>query len=167
MILRRAEPADALAVAEVHVRSWQAAYRGLLPDDYLDGLRPEERAERYTFGDRAPDRPATIVAVDRRVICGFATTGPSHDDATRSGELYALYVDPDHWGTGVGRALVAAARGHLVRQAFDAARLWVLAGNTRAERFYLADGWRPDGSRRTDEVWDVSVDQVGYRRALP
>ncbi len=49
MLLRPAEPADAMAVARVHVRSWQAAYRGLLPDAYLDGLRPEDRAARYDF----------------------------------------------------------------------------------------------------------------------
>ena len=38
-----------MAVARVHVRSWQVGYRGLLPDAYLDGLRAEERAERYNF----------------------------------------------------------------------------------------------------------------------
>lgn len=167
MILRPAEPADAIAVAGVHVRSWQAAYRGLMADDYLDALRPEERAERYTFGERAPDRPQTIVAVEGLAICGFATTGPSHDEPTRSGELYALNVDPDHWGAGVGRALIKAARENLVRLAFDAACLWVLVGNTRAERFYRIDGWADDGSRRTHEVWGASVEEIRYRRALP
>ena len=49
MLLRPAEPVDAMAVARVHVRSWQVGYRGLLPDAYLDGLRAEERAERYDF----------------------------------------------------------------------------------------------------------------------
>jgi hypothetical protein len=44
MFLRPAEPSDASAVARVHVRSWQAGYRNLLPDQYLDGLRPEDRA---------------------------------------------------------------------------------------------------------------------------
>jgi len=57
MLLRPAQPADAAAVARVHVRSWQVAYRGLLPDEYLDGLQPEDRAPHYTFGDRGPGRP--------------------------------------------------------------------------------------------------------------
>jgi GNAT superfamily N-acetyltransferase len=168
MMLRRAEPVDALAVAGVHVRAWQAAYRGLLPDDYLDALRPEDRAARYTFAELSPDRPLTIVASDAQTICGFATIGPSHaDELPRTGELYALYVDPDRWGTGVGRALIKAARENLMDQAFDVASLWVLAGNERAERFYRIDGWTPDGSRREDEVWGVSVDEVRYCRALP
>jgi hypothetical protein len=52
--LRRAEPTDAIAVARVHVRSWQAAYRKLMPDDYLDQLRPEDRAKKYDFGNLDP-----------------------------------------------------------------------------------------------------------------
>ena len=46
LTVRRATPEDAAGVAGVHVRSWQVAYRGLLPDDYLDGLRPEDRMAR-------------------------------------------------------------------------------------------------------------------------
>jgi hypothetical protein len=53
--VREAKPQDAADVAGVHVRSWQVAYRGLFPDDYLDGLRAEDRMARYTFGDVRPD----------------------------------------------------------------------------------------------------------------
>jgi hypothetical protein len=79
MILRPAEPADALAVARVHVRSWQAAYRGLLPDAYLDELRPEDRAEQYDFSNLDPSKPRTMVAVERKSIQGFVTTASSRD----------------------------------------------------------------------------------------
>jgi len=60
MELRRAEPPDAIALARVHVRSWQAAYRKLMPDDYLDQLRPEDRAKKYDFGNLDPLRPYTF-----------------------------------------------------------------------------------------------------------
>ncbi len=167
MLLRPAEPADALAVARVHVRSWQAAYRSLLPDDYLDQLRPEDRAQKYTFGDPDPTRPYTIVATVAGVIHGFATTAPARDlDVPGYGELFALYVDPDHWGRGLGVALVSAARARLVDQGFQDAVLWVLAGNIRAEHFYRTDHWTPDGHRRTDEVWGVKVNELRYRRVL-
>ena len=130
MFLRAAQPADAIAVAKVHVRSWQIAYRGLLPDEYLDGLRPEDRAQSYTFGDPDPLLPASVVAVEGRDICGFATTGPSRDeDRLGTGELLALYVDPDRWGVGIGRALIREARARLAQQGFDKASLWVLVGN--------------------------------------
>jgi len=92
--IRPAEPDDALAVARVHVRSWQVAYRTLLPDEYLDGLRPEERAGRYVFGSLDPLTPATIVASEAGAIRGFATTAPARDaDVPDHGELWALYVD--------------------------------------------------------------------------
>lgn len=154
-------------MAGVHVRSWQVGYRGLFPDDYLDGLRAEDRMARYTFGDVRPDGPATLVAVVDAAICGFATTGPSRDeDAAGGGEVYALYVDPQHWGRGIGRSLMAEARAQLSRQGLAKAVLWVLAGNERAQRFYRADGWQSDGHRRQEYVWGALVDEVRFRRCL-
>jgi hypothetical protein len=65
MLLRPAAPDDAIAVARVHVQSWQAAYRTLLPDDYLDQLPPEDRAAKYDFASRDPLKPRTIVAAEK------------------------------------------------------------------------------------------------------
>src|SRR5215831_572472 len=114
MLLRPAEPDDAMPVARVHVRSWQAAYRTLLPDDYLDQLRPEDRAQKYNCSSLDPLQPHTIVAAEARVIHGFATTALARDpDTPGCGELCALYVDPAYWGHGIGVALLAAARSHL------------------------------------------------------
>ena len=167
LALRPAVPADALVVAGIHVRAWQAGYRGLLPDAYLDGLRAEDRAARYTFHLVAPDRPATIVADQGGAIVGFATTGPATGDETpEAGELLAIHVDPDRWGCGVGRALIAAARARLIRDGRVEAVVWILDGNERAARFYAADGWRLDGGRRVDRVWGVEVSELRYRRAL-
>jgi len=167
--LRPAAPEDADAVAHMHVRSWRAGYRGLLPDPYLDGLRPQDRAARYSFGDDGPDRAFTVVAVEGKEIVGFATVSACRDAGTSGavGEVDALYVDPSRWGAGAGRLLVADARARLARHGFDEAVLWVLAGNERAERFYRRDGWVADGSRRQDDVWGVTVDLVRWRRALP
>ncbi len=75
MTVREAQPQDAAEVAGVNVRSWQVAYRGLFPDDYLDGLRAEDRMAHYTFGDGRPGSPATLVAVIDATICGFWPPG--------------------------------------------------------------------------------------------
>lgn len=167
MNLRPAVPEDALAVAQVHVRAWQAAYRAVMPEDYLAGLRPEERARHYDFGTLDPARPRTLVAVEADTILGFATISRARDaDASGQGELCALYVDPDCWGRGIGRALTTAARGDLHRLGFCKAMLWVVAGNARAEQFYRADGWSPDGLRRARQVGIVTVATVRYSRAL-
>jgi GNAT superfamily N-acetyltransferase len=153
--IRTARVGDETAVAEVHVRSWQVGYRGLFADGYLDALRPEDRAARYTF-DR--DDPVTLVAVSDR-IRGFVTISPG------AGELMALYVDPDAWSGGLGRALIAEGQRRLAERNTEAT-LWVLAGNARARRFYAANGWRPDGGERRDRVWGIAADEVRYRRSL-
>jgi GNAT superfamily N-acetyltransferase len=144
-----------MAVAEVHVRSWQVGYRGLIADDYLAGLRPADRAERYSFD---VDDPVTVVAVTDR-IRGFVTISPG------VGELRALYVDPEAWRAGLGAALIVEAERRLA-QHHAAATLWVLTGNTRARRFYEAAGWQPDGTARRDRVFGVVLDEVGYRKTF-
>lgn len=156
-----------MAVARVHVRSWQVGYHTLLPDEYLNGLRPEDRARSYDFANVDVRKPHTIVATEDGLIRGFATTSPSRDsDLPDYGELCALYVDPEYWGRGFGLALVSAARGHLSRNGFQDALLWMLAGNARAERFYRRDGWEPDGTRRTDSRRGVTIDELRYRAKL-
>ena len=167
MELRRAETADAIAVARVHVRSWQAAYRKLMPDDFLDQLRPEDRAKRYDFANLDPMKPQTIIAIERGEIRGFATTASTQDSNMPDfGELCGLYVDPDDWGRGIGVALVSAARTRLLDLGFRNAILWVLVGNTRAQRFYRKDQWTPDGGQRTEEKWGFKMNDVRYRRNL-
>jgi GNAT superfamily N-acetyltransferase len=164
--VRAAVPEDAYDVARVQVRSWQWAYRGLIAQDYLDGLEPETWAGRYTFGRRGIGLPSTLVAVDGSTICGLTATGLCRDDDLPNfGELMALYVDPAYVGTGVGRTLIAAARERL-RASSTQAALWVLDGNARARRFYERDGWSHDGTRRTRIYGDSPVQEVRYRSAV-
>jgi len=167
MLIRLAEPDDAMDVARVHVRAWQVGYRRLLPPYYLEGLRVEDRARRYDFANPDQRRPATLVAADGGAIRGFATTMPANNaDMPECAELCALYVDPDWWGRGVGGALAAAARARLRDQGFREAVLWLLAGNDRGARFYHHDGWSADGIVRKDVVWEVEVEELLYRRGL-
>ena len=167
ILIRAAIPGDESGVARVHVRAWQVGYRGLLSDAYLIGLRPEDRAKRYTFGEVSRSRPKTLVATDGGAIVGFATTSPAQDDdRTSSAELNALYVDPDCWKQGIGAALESAARASLVQLGYRRAMLWVLAGNARAIRFYESQGWANDGTSRQAEVWDISLPELRFARSL-
>jgi ribosomal protein S18 acetylase RimI-like enzyme len=188
MLLRPAQPADALAIASVHVRAWQQGYAGILPASYLNQLRPEDRAEKYDLSHVGPSHPHTIVATDADIISqtetsglanpaarthsddkilGFATTRPSQEsDLPHHGELTALYVDPDSWGRGIGVALVSAARAHLVSLGLRHAYLFTLVDNLRAQHFYKSDQWIPDGLTRTDTVWGAAVHVLRFQRNL-
>lgn len=166
MRLRDARPDDAVAVAGVHVRSWQDGYRGLLPDEYLDSLRAEDRAARYDFSGGS-NGALTIVALDGHTVVGFATVGePFVEGGAGIGELQALYVDTPYWRRGIGRALIEEARARLRSLGSTRAQLWVLAGNARAMRFYESDGWIASGMRRMQRIWGIDVDEIGYERAL-
>jgi GNAT superfamily N-acetyltransferase len=166
LTVRHARAGDAPALGLVHVRAWQAAYRGQLPDDYLDGLRPEQRQAGWERGlrrDRTHD-PALVAERDGHVV-GFAVLRAA-EDPQDAGELSAINVDPDHWGTGAGRTLLAAAHAELARLGYAEAVLWVLPGNRRARRFYEVAGWVADGAERTAEILGVTVAEVRYRRRL-
>jgi GNAT superfamily N-acetyltransferase len=170
--LRDARRGDELAVARVHVRSWQEAYRGLMPAAYLDALDPRDRAARYTFESDDPAAPTTVVAVaeehGQEVVLGFTTFCPSRDeDAEGLGEIVALYVDPDRHRGGVGRLLMAEARRRLSGAGFTEAILWVLDGNARAASFYEREGWVPDGARRVERPYDIESNVSRFRRRLP
>jgi GNAT superfamily N-acetyltransferase len=170
--VRRAGPQDAAAIAVVHVRSWQGAYRGLLPQEYLDGLDPADRVERWRQSLERAGWPAagTLVAVHDGQVSGFAHVGPTRDcgagDA-RVGEVNAIYVLPAAWDTGLGRALMTAALGELAAAGYESAMLWVLESNARARRFYERAGWTADGSAKEEDIAGARVTEVRYRRPLP
>ena len=164
--IREAVPADARAIAEIHVRSWQTAYRGLLTDDYLDGLSVEDRLEQHRRSlEEPPAGWRTWVAQEGGDVAGFAVTGLSQDaDATeRTGEVYAIYLEPERVGTGAGRELFEHAVGDLRERGFDTATLWVLETNDRARRFYEVAGWAHDGTVTGERVDCEMRPTVRYR----
>jgi ribosomal protein S18 acetylase RimI-like enzyme len=162
--VRPATVADTPAMGRLHVRAWQAAYRGQMPDGYLDGLQASERAAGWERALRR-ERPRSAVLVAERAgeVVGFAALGPS-PDPEGAGELFAINVDPAHWGTGAGRALLEAAQDELARLGFAETVLWVLPANARARRFYELAGWAADGTERTVDALGVTVAEVRYRR---
>ncbi|MFF5988253.1 GNAT family N-acetyltransferase [Prauserella flavalba] len=154
--LRDAARADAHAIATVLVRSWRAAYRGLLPDDALASLSVPDR-ERF-WADVLTTRPPhtrAVVATLADVVVGFAATGPPLVPADRAdptlGDLYALYLDPGVWRRGIGTLLHTAALDGLRSRGFTHAGLWVLDTNERALCFYHHHGWTDTGRSRLDK----------------
>jgi ribosomal protein S18 acetylase RimI-like enzyme len=169
MRIREAELPDARGIAEIHVRAWRAAYRGQLPDEYLDGLSVEERLSQHEWTIRNPRETWRLwVAEDDGSVVGFAVTGPSEDaDADDStGEVYAIYLDPDRVGTGIGRRLFEHAVEDLGARGFATATLWVLEANERARRFYERAGWRPDGTTSSERFDCAMRPTVRYRASL-
>jgi GNAT superfamily N-acetyltransferase len=171
--VRDAAPDDAAEIAQVHVESWRGAYRGLMPQEVLDGLDVAARASMWTrimHRSGPAERRAVLVASDSERIIGFACVEPTRDpdgDAARTGEVAAIYLAPGAWGRGAGRLLMAEAVSRLTGFGYADATLWVLDTNDRARRFYAAAGWLPDGTTKTDDVeTGYSLSEVRYRRSL-
>jgi GNAT superfamily N-acetyltransferase len=167
--IREGASNDAEAIAGIHVRAWQSAYRGQLTDEYLDGLRVEDRLEmhRGAFESPPPEYRMWVAEEGDRVV-GFAVTAKSQDaDADdRTAELYAIYLEPDRVGTGVGRELFAHAVDDLRERGFRTATLWVLETNEQAHRFYEVAGWKPDGATTSERVDCEMRPTVRYRVEL-
>jgi pyridoxine 4-dehydrogenase len=167
--IRPATPEDAGAIASVHVRAWQAAYQGLMPQDYLDRLDVGARTATWREILAAPSDVFVAEAADRTIL-GFIGLSPSRDgdrDPAATGELQAIYLAPEAWGRGTGRQLMATAIARLASRGFSRAALWVLETNVRARRFYEAAGWTPDGVTKQDDRHGFPISEIRYARALP
>jgi len=166
-LVRKASEYDATRIAEIQVGTWQVAYRGLLPDDYLDGLDPVRRTVVWK-GLLSAAQGVVFVAMKDSHIVGFCDVLPSRDAAAppEIAEIAALYVEPSAWGTGAGRSLVASAVEYARDHGFVVLTLWVLSTNTRARRFYEKAGFSPDGAEKSEERSGVSLHELRYRLDL-
>jgi len=169
VVVRRAVAVDGPAIAAVKWRSWQVAYRGLLPDAFLDGLEVEPPAGYWTARAMMPPSPrhGLFVAGQPGIVVGVADVAPWREgglDPEVTSELNVLYLDPLVLRRQIGQALLDAAVEHAVATGSTDLALWVAEGNVGARRFYEAGGWVPDGARERFRLApDVTLDEVRYR----
>ena len=165
--MRRAVVADAVPIAEISVVAWQAAYRGILPLGFLAGLSVPPRAVAWAAmleSDADGASPAWVAERAGRII-GYASTGPPRDEDVPlpAAEVYAIYVLPEAWRTGFGRALLSVAVAEWRARGTDTLVLWVLEDNAPARHFYEAMGWAPDGSRQQIDLGGLAATELRYR----
>lgn len=166
--VRRATPADAQAIAENHVASWQVAYRGFYPDTVLDHLSVAERRALWEPRLAGHQHTIWVAEKDGRVI-GFLSACPSRDDDLRPpafAEIAAVYIHPASWGTGCGHALCQAAFEHFRSTPAQTVIVWVLTANTHARHFYEGLGFTPDDGRKEITLFSVTLPEMRYRLSL-
>lgn len=155
--IRRAELGDAEQLGEVAVKAWQWAYRGLMPDDVLDSLRPESRTrawESWLTGGAGPGFQAWVAADGDKVI-GYAACAPARSQenvAAGTMELTMIYLLEEHVGTGVGSRLIQTVEASWRDDGAPAAILWMLRTNERTRQFYERHGWVADGEEGSHEI---------------
>jgi GNAT superfamily N-acetyltransferase len=162
--VRRATSTDAGGIARVRRLSWSEAYSHIFTQEQLDSISEDEDAGRWRrFLTEVPARTAAFVAARGDRVVGFSSVGVARpgDDPTR-GELFTIYVLPEEWGAGIGRALMDAALQRMRDEGFAEAILWVLEDNSRTRRFYELAGWHVDGVDKEEEWLGAVVRELRY-----
>mgnify|MGYP001814830296 CR=1 FL=1 len=153
------------------VTSWEGAYRGLMPDEIFELVNYETRLDQWNryFAEPRPRHLIWIAEAASGAIAGMANIGPTRDkdlDSNSVAELFAIYVDPEHWDEGLGRDLMVAALEGVAELGFTEVALWVLDTNARARAFYESGGWTSDGAAKVDESFGLPLREIRYRLEL-
>jgi|HubBroStandDraft_2_1064218.scaffolds.fasta_scaffold93191_3 L-amino acid N-acyltransferase YncA len=160
MNVREARLGDARAIAEVHLASWKTTYPGIIPQEYIDGLRVEDGAARWT--ERITEADSTIlVAEDEAGVFGFAAGGmPLHPVDGYEAELGAIYLLATHQRQGAGRELVRRLASELEGQGFRSLLVWALKENPACD-FYQALGGKAI-AEKSIEIGGVLLPEVAF-----
>lgn len=168
-LVRPATVRDAKAIAEIHVATWQAAYKDLMPEDYLNTMTLEKR-QSYWREAIEYSEPQLLVATDGDQLVGFVGYDRSRDAKTPStmGEIWAIYVAPTHWRKGIGLALWDGARDGLKDEGCTQVTLWVLLHNERALEFceHAAGFKREMASLKSVAFGSAKLEEIRLKRAV-
>jgi GNAT superfamily N-acetyltransferase len=169
--VRAATVRDADQVADIHVRSWQAAHADLFPQSNLDSIYEAIPAQcwRATLGGTDWPKAGVLVVAPEKDVLGFAGFGPTRDDGEDQalvGEIRDIYLVPEAWGKGIGKRLMSTALCRLASAGYAQVTLWVLASNMRARTFYTSGGWIEDGARKCNVSQGFPMEEVRYRKQI-
>ena len=142
IIIKKMETSEEIAgKAYVHWKAWHQVYPGLVDQRYLDRLTLE-KCEQIAFNWQ----DGLLVAKDDGRVVGFVGYGHRDGDPDELGEVFAIYVLAEYYGTGVGKQLMQRALEKLKK--YPQICLWTLKENKRAIRFYQKCGFAADGTEK-------------------
>lgn len=158
MKIYQAKLEDVKQLTDVHIRSWQSAYEGLIPNNVLKNIDPQSRLEMWTNAVReAPSE--TIVAEIDGVVAGFANFGRYRDNDIEAGEIRAIYLLGKYWGKGIGSALLENSLS-VLKKNYGIFMLWVLESNELAIRFYERHGFIKDAVEKIEIVENCVLREI-------
>lgn len=160
MEIRKLRPGDDLfAVSRVYEEGWRAAYRGLLPQDYLDSI-PAGKWVPYL---EQAGRESLLLLKGEKIVGTASCCASRMPELAGWGEIVSLYLLPEYWGNSWGKSLLSAAVEQLESMGYRDLFLWVLEGNQRARAFYERMRFRPSGTDVEHEIGGVPVREIQYR----
>jgi len=159
--VRKAREGDTQRIAEIYVETWRTTYAGTLPDRVLVGMSAERQAISWS---RAIRHGGEIIHVAEDAKAGVVAVGSAGRNRAQNsrfaGEVYTLYVHPDHQNQRIGERLLARLFEELAARDMNSAVIWVLAPNP-SRFFYERVGGKRVGDRE-EELWGTTVREIAY-----
>jgi ribosomal protein S18 acetylase RimI-like enzyme len=162
--VRQATADDASGIARVHVETWKTAYRGIVPQDFLDALDTDKRAGMWKEEIARKDA-YVLVAEDDGAICGFISGGILRDGVdvaaqNYDAEIYTLYVLAAAQGHGAGRQLMRALAERLVQSGLLRPVVWALEENPWCAFYERLGGKRV--AQKMIEIGGAQLSDIAY-----
>jgi ribosomal protein S18 acetylase RimI-like enzyme len=162
--LRNAKPADARAIARIHVETWRTTYPGMLPDRALIDMNIDGKARSWRSMLEHPEAAGSVLVAEESedgATIGFASAAHNRQTTLSfAGEVQTLYVLPDWQNQGIGRILLEGCFARLRERGLESAVVWVLADNP-ARFFYERMGGKRAGER-DENLWGVTLHEIAY-----
>lgn len=154
-----------MQIATIHVETWQAAYRGLMPAEFLESLSISDRAKKWQeMLSDANDQTVFLVGLIEDNVQGWASLCKCRDDDANDhwGEVGGIYVHPLAQKRGLGALLMSDGLDLLKKAGYTQATLWVLTSNAAARKFYESKGWRVEGKTKIDKSKGFELHETRY-----
>ncbi len=149
---------DLLAVSNIYEQSWKYAYRGIIPDEYLDGIPSGQWANGLNVSGRY-----SLLLFDNDILLGTSSYCKARmNDMEGYGEIVSIYLLPEAMHKGYGKKLMSAVVGELKKMGYQKVYLWVLERNISAGRFYECFGFVPGGRILTGTFAGKELKEVQY-----
>lgn len=163
MVIRKATVEDVQDISRIHALSWKSAYKGIIPQDYLDELK--EGFWIPAFGTWLKDNILTTqVMVENGSIIGCVAYGRARDKSLFNwGEIVSIYLLPEYFDRGYGKKLLESALQDLKQSGFQNVYLWVIKQNQRARCFYEKNKWQcNENDKCICEIARTQITEVRY-----
>lgn len=162
MEIRPVYPSDDRdAISRIYEESWKYAYKGIVPQAYLDSIPAGQWVSKLD-----QEGVASLVAVEDGKLIGTSSYGKSRwAEFGEYGEIISIYFLPQYMGRGYGRKLLCAAVSKLQGLGFEDIFLWVLEENERARKFYERCGFNKTGHDMKHEIGGKMLREIQYRYA--
>lgn len=168
IIIREAVHQDAFKIAEIHVKSWQSAYHGLISNTYLSNLSVQEKKHKWEKRISQTISETLVATIENR-IKGFISFGLERDGGfsdQQVAEISAVYIHPCYYRQGIGQELMRTALNKIVIQ-YSQVVLWVLKQNHNAIRFYTKTGFLADGATKSVALDDKNfLNEIRMQKTL-